>query len=586
MNHDGVSIPILLIDPEPEMAHKIGKYLGKQQQFTLKQKSDLSRIDKIQSNQFKLILVNLHIKEGIECILMLNETLPEIPIIALSDDEEPSIQAVQAGAQDLIVMDELDSINLPRAIRHAMERHRLTLALNNLNKQQQYLATHDILTGLPNRQLLQDRLSQAMVFGQRNNDLFAVLFIDLDSFKTINDSLGHNFGDELLKHVSQRLIKCTRITDTVARLGGDEFVIVATQLNKPKDTVKIARSIIQALRDPFCIQNQELYISASIGIAVFPEDGQNSHTLLKHADIAMYKAKERGRNNYQHFNKNLQISSLQLLTLGNSLRKALDRDEFELHYQPQFDASSNEIIGIEALLRWEHPTVGIIPPSEFIRITEDTGLIVPIGEWVLDTACRQYVKWQEMGIAPERIAVNLSAKQFEPAFFTESIKSILRTSGLKADCLELELTESVIMKSPEDVIKTLNELKNIGVHLSIDDFGTGYSSLNYLKNLPIDLVKIDKSFVTQLEKEPDNEKIVEVIIALTHSLKMNVLAEGVETEKEKTVLLRKGCTHMQGFLFCKPMSSEQTTEYLTTNHKFKSSLVQPQKKSKIPPKYY
>ena len=526
--------------------------------------SDIKTVTQAQNIDIILLDLNLADTQGIETIVTAHMTIPELPIIILANEENDdlSVTTVQAGAQDYLLKPKLDAQNLIRSIRYALERNRLTLTLNELNKQQQYLATHDILTGLPNRELLYDRISQSLAFSHRYQQLFAVLFIDLDNFKMINDSLGHDFGDEILRMTAERLSRCIRSTDTIARLGGDEFTILLNQLNHIEATTTIAQNILQIFYRPFVLHHQEIYMTASIGISIYPDDGHDTKTLLKNADAAMYNAKEKGKNNFQYYKAELQASSYKQLTLANSLHRALEHQEFMLHFQPQFNTYNGKVIGVEALLRWQHPKLGFISPIDFIPVAEETGLIVPIGKWVLYQACIQYLTWQKQGLAPDHIAVNLSIRQFETPKLTNTIMDILNRTGLSPEHLDLEITESIIMKNPEDVTKTLLELKNIGIHISIDDFGTGYSSLNYLKHLPADTLKIDRSFVHNLSQDESNAKIVNAIIALANSLNMDVIAEGVETESEKKALTKHGCFQMQGYLFCHPLSVDDTTHFL------------------------
>ncbi len=526
---------------------------------------------------FEIMLLDLNLPDtrGIETVTVAHIKAPELPIIVLSSEEEESLalNVVQAGAQDYLIKKDLDAHALIRTIRYAMERNRLMVALGELNRRQQFLATHDLLTHLPNRQLLQDRLEQALVHSQRYKQLFAVMFIDLDSFKTINDSLGHDYGDQLLKMVAERLTHCIRTTDTLARLGGDEFIVVLTHLNDLESINRVAENILQIYTQPFMLKEHEVYVTASIGIAIYPHDGNEIKTLLKNADAAMYSAKALGRNNYAFYTPELQISSYQKLTLINNLRRALEGNEFMIYYQPQIDTQTNKLIGLEALLRWHHYRLGFIEPQNFINVAEEAGLIVPIGAWVLKTACEHYLVWQEEGIAPPFLAVNLSVRQFSQPGFVSTIKKILDEANFDPCHLDLELTESIIMNDPEEVILELHALKKLGIHISIDDFGTGYSSLSYLKNLPIDTLKIDKSFVTGLAEDESNTKIIQAIIALAHSLGIDVLAEGVETIEEKNLLIARGCTRMQGYLFHYPMSMEETGDFLRKPQKVKKTLI-------------
>lgn len=423
-----------------------------------------------------------------------------------------------------------------------------------------YLASFDALTDLPNRTLFHDRLGQATARARWRKRWVAVLFLDLDRFKVINDTLGHAVGDRLLKAAAARLIDSIREGDTVARLGGDEFVLILDDLAQPQDTSKVAQKILEALSEPFHLEERELFITASIGIALWPEDGENPETLLKNADTAMYRAKEMGKNNYQLYSPALNAKASERLALENALRHALEREELLLHYQPKIDLPTGKIVGMEALVRWKHPEHGLVSPAEFIPLAEETGLIVPIGEWVLRAACAQNKAWQKVGLPPIRIAVNLSARQFHKQNLSQTIIQVLREVDLDPRYLELELTESLIMKNAEATIAMLSELDAIGVEMTVDDFGTGYSSLSYLKRFPVHTLKIDRSFVRDLSSDPDDAAIVTAIITLAHSLDLKVVAEGVETVEQLEFLRSLKCDEMQGYLFSRPLPPDEVTK--------------------------
>ncbi|WDT75666.1 MAG: EAL domain-containing protein [Candidatus Manganitrophus sp.] len=425
-----------------------------------------------------------------------------------------------------------------------------------------YLASHDALTNLPNRTLFYDRLGQAISRVAWRNRLVAVLFLDLDRFKVINDTLGHAVGDLLLQEVSKRLGLLLRSGDTVARIGGDEFVIILDDVAKAEDVAKICQKILDALSKPFLLKEHELFITVSVGISLFPNDGRDAETLLKNADTAMYKAKEQGRNNYQHFSSNMNVKALERLALETNLRHALERNEFLLHFQPFVSLATGEIVGMEALIRWRHPDLGMVSPAQFIPLAEETGLIVPISEWVLKTACRQNKKWQELGLRPIRMAVNLSARQFYEKDFRKGVVATLRETGLEPHYLELELTEGTIMKSTDVTVTALDEFHQLGIAISIDDFGTGYSSLNYLKRFPVNKLKIDQSFVRDVVKDPDDAAITNAIVVLGHTLQLKTIAEGVETQEQLDFLRSIGCDEVQGYLFSKPLPAEEATKIL------------------------
>jgi len=419
------------------------------------------------------------------------------------------------------------------------------------------MTTHDALTGLPNRHLLQDRIEQALIHDARSQKQMAVLFIDLDHFKTINDSLGHDIGDLLLQAVAKRLVDCVRSEDTVARQGGDEFIVVLNSIAESLDAAKVAQKILDALMHPFHIGNNELHICGSIGIAVSPEDGTNAETLLKNGDTAMYHAKENGRNNYQFFTDELNKSAHERHTLSLDLRYALDRNELVLHYQPIMDMPDHRLHSVEALLRWRHPEHKLIAPDKFIGLAEETGLIIPIGAWVLKTVCAQIKTWQVQGYHVPKVAINLSARQFRDKELINNIARILNETGVAAHYITLEITESMLIDNIEKVVETLNQLNAMGIRISIDDFGTGYSSLSYLKRFPIHTLKIDRSFVRDIVTDKNDHTIVATIIAMAHSLGMDVTAEGIETEEQLDLLIAQQCDHYQGYHFSRPVAAPE-----------------------------
>ncbi len=417
-------------------------------------------------------------------------------------------------------------------------------------------ATHDALTGLPNRNLLYDRLQQAIHGSRRSQDIAAVAFIDLDQFKFINDSLGHQVGDELLKAVTARLKSCLRATDTVARQGGDEFVLVLANQKSMEAITDTVRRIIAVVAEPWPHGGIDLHVTCSVGISVYPGDGQDAETLLRNADSAMYKAKELGRNNFEYFTAEMSLNANERLEMLNSLRQVLANDELLLHYQPKVDLASGRVVGAEALLRWRHPVRGLIPPASFIPLAEESGMIVAIGEWVLRAACAQNVAWQRGGGPCIPISVNLSPRQLARHDIVDLVADALLTTGLDPGCLELEITETVLMRDVDNSLVILRKLKELGVRISIDDFGTGYSSLNYLKRFPVDTLKIDRSFVHDIATDQDDAAIVKAVISLAHILNLRVVAEGVEEEEQKRFLMENGCDEVQGFYFGKPVEAE------------------------------
>ncbi|MBF0317327.1 MAG: EAL domain-containing protein [Nitrospirae bacterium] len=426
----------------------------------------------------------------------------------------------------------------------------------------EYLTHFDALTDLPNRTLFYDRLSHMLGQARRYNRMFALLFLDLDGFKYVNDTLGHDMGDLLLQKAAKQLPVCVRDSDTVAHIGGDEFVIILSELNKTSDAAIVADKILEVFTKPFQLDNHECVVGVSIGISVYPADGDDIDTLLKNSDVAMYQAKDTGRNNYKFYNSDMNIKAMRRMKLESSLRKALQRNEFTLNFQPKFELSDDKIAGMETLIRWHTPQYGFVSPVEFIPVAEETGLIIPIGEWVLRQACAVGMQWQGMASVPLIMAVNLSARQFKSHDLIKSIEAILKETGYNPELLELELTESVVMEDANSAIKVLRDIKNMGIHIAIDDFGMGYSSLSYLKRFPIDRLKIDKSFVSDITTDPDDAAIATAIIAMAHSLKLKVTAEGVETSEQLEFLRKLNCDEAQGYLFSKPLVPEKFTEFL------------------------
>jgi len=430
-------------------------------------------------------------------------------------------------------------------------------AARAMSMQMTHSAQHDVVTGLPNRILLNDRITQSIALARRNNRSIAVLFLDLDHFKYINDSLGHDIGDHLLLCVSERLLAGVRGSDTVSRQGGDEFVILLSEISHPEDAATSAKKLLVSISAPCSIGGHDLHIDGSIGISIYPADGKDADTLIKNADTAMYYAKEGGRNNFQFFTAEMNLKSVERQSLEGSLRRAIERDEFLLHYQPKVNLVTGEITGVEALIRWQQPDRGLVPPSQFVPIAEDCGLILPIGRWVLREACRQAREWQVADLPFKRISVNVSAAEFRDKAFVKHVATILAETGLDPCYLDLELTEGVLMADAESTGAILYALKAIGVHLAVDDFGTGYSSLSYLRQFPIDVLKIDQSFVRQITADPDDSPIVSAIIDMGKNLKQRVIAEGVETQEQLAFLQDHHCEEGQGYLFSRPVPASE-----------------------------
>jgi diguanylate cyclase (GGDEF)-like protein len=441
-----------------------------------------------------------------------------------------------------------------------------TRGLEAANRQLQHVATHDALTGLPNRILLDDRLTQAMAHADRDGKPFALLVCDLDRFKLVNDSLGHRAGDELLQEVARRLTALTRTIDTVARFGGDEFVLLANPIAKREDAEELARRAIEALQRPVRIAGIDVHTSPSIGIAFYPDDGDSIETLIGHADAAMYSAKRRGRNTVQCFATGMTVGTEDNVQLESDLHTALARNQFELHYQPKVDTTTGMVRSVEALIRWSHPERGLIAPAEFIPRAEECGLIGPIGEWVVREACRQARAWQTAGMPSLRVAVNLAASQFRQGTLVEMIRRALDDAGLEPRFLEVELTESAMMSDPEEAIAILEQLSAMGVLVSVDDFGTGYSSMSYLRRFPIDKLKIDRVFISDITARPEDASIVRAIVSLAHSLRLKVVAEGVESEGQLDFLKAVGCDEYQGYHFSRPLSASAFEALIRESH--------------------
>lgn len=423
-------------------------------------------------------------------------------------------------------------------------------------------AYYDDLTDLPNRMFFNECLEQAISEAKKKNKLIAVMFLDLDRFNSINDSIDHDTGDLLIYNVAQRLQCCVRNKDIVSRLGGDEFLIMSPDLKTDQDAVILAQKILRVMSQAFMLNGHELYVTASIGISIYPKNGDNVSMLIKNADTAMYYVKSHGRNNYYLYAPSMNSKKMEHLTLENNLHKALKQKELLLHFQPQYDLITGRTVGVEALMRWQHPDRGLIPPVEFIPLAEETGLIVPIGKWLLHNACEQLINWRKEGFSIQRIAINMSMRQFKLANLLETISKTLERTGLAPSSLELELTESIIMQDPEITVATLRELSSMGLYLSIDDFGTGYSSLNYLKYFPINKLKIAPNFTGGIGKDPNDEALCNTIITLAHSLNLKVIAEGVETTEQLEFLRLHECDEVQGYLFSKPLSAEKVCQLL------------------------
>lgn len=489
------------------------------------------------------------------------EDTPYIYLLLLTakTQKEDIIRGIGAGADDYVTKP-FDANELNARLRAARRILDLQADLVSARESLRMQATHDALTGLPNRLLFSDRLTQRLNHCRQMKTPLGVMYVDLDRFKLINDTLGHGFGDQVLKSVARRLSSCIRESDTLARMGGDEFTVLLNHIDSPDEATAIAGRILAELSSPFTIENREFYVTASIGISVYPSSGDDVETLVKNADTAMYKAKQQGKNNYCLYSEEPSASATAKLTIETELRKALERDELVVYYQPMVDLKSGEVLGAEALIRWQHPERGLLLPAHFIPIAEETGLICPISTMVVETACLTNKAWQDAGYDPMKISVNVSARQLQQDVLIPGILKALQKSHLDPWYLELELTETVMMQDSEANIAILKRLKDMGVRISIDDFGTGYSSLNYLKRFPVDSVKIDRSFVKDITSNPDDAAIAAAVIAMAHSLKLSVVAEGVETVEQLELLQSLQCDEIQGYFISPPVPSAEFVE--------------------------
>jgi diguanylate cyclase (GGDEF)-like protein len=556
------SVRVLLVEDNPGDARLVEILLSEvgTTSFEITHAVRLSEaLEHLSRSEYDVILLDLSLPDssGVETVDQMRAAVHHMPVVVLSgqDDEDTALRAIQGGAEDYLLKGHGDGGLIARSIRYSIERKRSEERLA-------YMAQYDHLTGLTNRALFQDRLEQALARAKRSGALVALMFLDLDRFKAVNDTLGHGTGDLLLKKVAERLEGSVRETDTVARIGGDEFSIILEGLPEAEDAALVARKIIDKLVQPFVLDGHEVFVTTSIGIAVYPSS--NGDSLLTDADSAMYCAKEQGRNTYRFHTPEMNAQVRERLNMESKLRRALDQEEFLLYYQPQVDLTTGMIVGTEALLRWQHPELGLVSPGKFIPVLEDIGMMVRVGEWVLQTACRQSKAWQRDGFPPLRMAVNISARQFSRRDLIDTVAGVLTETGLDPNYLELEITESLLMEDIKANSRLLDELKTSveGLRVSIDDFGTGYSSLSYLKTFPIDLLKIDQSFIRDITTNSDDAAITTAIIVLAHNLRLKVIAEGVETEEQMTYLREKGCDEAQGFYFSRPLPADEFTKLL------------------------
>jgi diguanylate cyclase (GGDEF)-like protein len=561
---------VLIIDDEEQIRHLLIDVLG-----TAYDCSDAGSAEEalaaLSENTFDLVIsdIDMGAMSGLELVPRVHSLSPDTVVVMVSGNQDIgfAIEALRVGAFDYITKPiDLRHVeaSVERALNHCnllKEKRRykeqLEMLLQQRTAQVDWLAYYDTVTQLPNRALFEDRLTQAVSVAKAASQSLGVLFISLDQFKKVNDSLGHGPGDILLREFAERLKSCITKSDTVARFGSDEFALLRTQINGTKDVIETIGSLSQVLKFSFDLPGHELFATASVGVSLFPLDGEDCQTLLKNAGAALYKAKRSGGANYQFFTADMHELATKRLELESNLRKAIQNEEFTVHYQPRVSVDSLTITGVEALVRWQHPQLGLISPSEFIPLAEDAGLIVPIGEWVLRTACMQGQRWRDQGVAPIQIAVNISARQFHDQDFSQTVIRLLEETGLSPKYLELEVTESSIIQDERFAAGMLSRLKSMGINILIDDFGTGFSSLASLKRLPIDALKIDKSFVREATSDPDDAALVMAIITLAHNLRLKVVAEGVETEDQLRFLQLLRCDEIQGYFFSKPLPAER-----------------------------
>lgn len=567
---DSEKIKILLVEDNPGDARLVKEMLSDSIycSFDFNHAENISStINFLNNKDFDVLLLDLSLPDSIELNGMKSivNLYPDLPIVVFTgiDDEKMAFDAVQNGAQDYLVKGQGGTTMLTRSLRYAIERKRTEQKLL-------YMSQYDALTRLPNRVLFFDRLNQAIKFTSRTMKKGALMILDLDYFKDVNDTLGHLAGDQLLIELAMRLKSCIRDVDTVSRLGGDEFTIILNEVNNRNDAKIVAKKIKAAIKKPIHIAEQEIIISTSIGIILFHhEDKLSAETIIKHADMAMYAAKEKCRGSYAFYEKKMDNRVTQRTNMISDLRFGLERNEFELFYQPQINLSTGLLIGVEALIRWQHPKHGLMPPSSFVPLLEETGLIVPVGDWVLTEACKQNHLWQTENAIEIRVAVNLSTRQFHQKKLVNRIKQILNDSHLSSKYLQIEVTESTLMTNCNENIMILSLLRDQGIHLSIDDFGTGFSSLSYLRLFPFQTLKIDRSFVKEIATQSNVEKIMTAVFTLAHSLDMKVVAEGVESESQLPFLMENGCDEVQGYFFGKPMSAVDCTNWIVKNKDYR-----------------
>jgi len=565
------AIRVLLVSDRPSDAELLRALLeasAAEPPFRLVHAHSLSHaFDALEANETDVLLMDVAEGRAREfgAVSQARVRAPLVPVVVLaeSDDEHLALRAVEVGARGFLVKHAISPGSLIWTLHHAVRNQRMFLELNIARERARQLATYDQLTGFANRALFQDRLEQAVASARRNRQKLAVLFLDLDEFKLINDSLGHLAGDALLRMAAQRIGSCLRKSDTGARLGGDEFAILLTNLQDESDATRVAEKVLGLLREPIAVKGRNHLVTVSIGIATFPRDAASAEEVLKRADAAMYQAKSAGRNRIALWEPGMSAETIDHSGLEQRLREALEGGELTLHYQPVVDVGRGRVVGAEALLRWRHPELGLVLPGEFLPLAEDSELIIAIGDWVLREACLQAARWQALGHPGFRIAVNVASQQFQPGELVSKVRLALLEAGLRADALELELTERSLLHDSQRTLAQFAMLKGLGVRMAIDDFGTGYSALAYLKQLPVDVLKIDQSFVRALATDPADATIVSTIVQMAHALNLATVGEGVETPEQMQLLASYGCNRMQGYLFGEATEPDELTRLLS-----------------------
>ncbi len=560
-----VSLRLLMIEDNPDDEALVLRAIRKGgfnvEHVRVEKSDDLLAV--LRNKDWDIVLSDYQMPEfnGLAALKIVKDRNKDLPFIIVSGTigEEVAVEAMRSGAQDYLMKDNLTRLvpAIRRELADADERRALREAQQTLRHQ----AYHDILTGLPNRWLLRDRMEQALKYARQKQTGLAVMFLDLDRFKNLNDTLGHMSGDYLLRSVAERLSLILNERDTLARLGGDDFVILMLDITGAEQAGAAAELVLKALHEPFVLDDREMYLGASIGIALYPESGDEFDVLIKNAESAMYYAKDQGRNNHQFFSEDIRTATANRFTIESDLRGAIRASDLRLYYQPQFTLPDGRITGLEALVRWVHPEHGMTEPDIFIPVAEETGLILSLGEWVLRQAAEDSIKMRNAGCSLKRLAINLSARQLYHQDTLDMLQDLVSRGDLGTDALEIEITESGIMQNPEQAVANLNAIRDMGIGIAIDDFGTGYSSLSYLKRFPIDILKIDRSFIRDIILDQDDTTIVKTILAMAQALNLRVIAEGVETKEQYDLLAELGCAEGQGYLFARPMPCDDLISF-------------------------